>query len=336
VKIARIVARRPIEIALLLLLIVAGGILWWSIDTGRQAPPPLTLYGNVDIRQVDLGFRVPGRLADLSVDEGDRIAAGAVLARLDGGYLEDDLRMARSRRDAQAATVIKLERGSRPEEIIQAGALVAARQATLENAARTLARKQDLAAKGWVTHQAHEDSEAARKAAAADVRTAEEGLKLVRIGPRVEDIAAARAQLKAEEAAVANGERRVSDVLLRAPSAGIIQTRVREPGSIVAAGETIYVLTLTRPMWVRTYVGEADLRRLRSGQAVEVLTDGGRTYRGRVGFISPVAEFTPKAVETPELRTSLVYRVRVIVADPDDALRQGMPVTVQVPERQGQ
>jgi HlyD family secretion protein len=164
----------------------------------------------------------------------------------------------------------------------------------------------------------------------ARLKVAEETLRLVEAGPRYEDIDAARAQLAAEQAAVIQAERRLADSDLIAPGPGIILTRAREAGAIVAAGETVFTLTLPSPVWVRTYVSEPDLGRIRPNMPAEVRTDSApdRPYQGRIGFISPTAEFTPKTVETRELRTDLVYRLRVVVDNPDGGLRQGMPVTV--------
>jgi len=161
-------------------------------------------------------------------------------------------------------------------------------------------------------------------------------LRLAELGPRAEDIAAAQAQLSLERANEGVAERDLGDAELVAPANGIITTRAREPGTIVTAGETVYTLTLDTPLWVRAYVSEPDLGRIHPGREAAVTTDtpGGKTYRGTIGFISPIAEFTPKSVETRELRTDLVYRLRVIVSDADQNLRQGMPVTVTFgPER---
>ncbi len=160
-----------------------------------------------------------------------------------------------------------------------------------------------------------------------------ESLRLAEIGPRIEDIAAARAQLRAQEAEVTRSERRLQDAQLIAPGRGIMLTRAREVGAIVQPGEIVFALTLSNPVWVRTYISEPNLGRVHPGAEVEVLTDTdpNRPYRGRVGFISPTAEFTPKPVESDQLRTSLVYRVRIVVDDPDNDLRQGMPVTVRLP-----
>ena len=154
----------------------------------------------------------------------------------------------------------------------------------------------------------------------------------MRAGFRIEDIDAARAQLAEREAALQVAERQLADADLIAPGPGVVLSRVREVGAIVAAGETVFVLSLTDPVWVRSYVSEVDLGRVRPGMEVSVKIDtpGAPPLKGRIGFISTAAEFTPKTVETQELRTALVYRIRIIVHDAGDILRQGMPVTVSV------
>lgn len=303
----------------------------WAFLLGRgDDGGRLVLLGNVDVRQVDLGFKVGGRIAAMAAEEGDAAAAGQVLAALDAGYMEDEARLARARLAAQEAAVERLENGTRPEEVDQARALVAERRAALDLARATLDRQQELAERGVAAHQLHDAAEAAGGQAEAQLRAAEQALRLAEIGPRREDVAAARAQREAERAALAQAERRLADTVLAAPGAGTVLTRVREVGAVVAAGETVYTLSLAAPVWVRTYVDEPDLNRVQPGMAAEVTIDSvpGKVYRGQVGFVSPVAEFTPKTVETRELRTSLVYRLRVVVAEPDAMLRQGMPVTV--------
>ena len=144
------------------------------------------------------------------------------------------------------------------------------------------------------------------------------------------DAAAARAELEGAEANLAAARRSLRDAELKAPADGVVLSRVREAGAIVSPSDVVYVVSLPDPVWVRAYVAEPDLGRIRPGMAVDVFTDSapGKPYRGSVGFISPVAEFTPKSVETPELRTSFVYRLRVRIEDADTGLRQGMPVTV--------
>lgn len=288
----------------------------------------LTLYGNVDIRQVDIGFKISGRVATLSVDEGARVKAGDELATLDARDLQNAVALAEARIAGQDAVVAKLKQGLRFEEIAQAEALVAARQAQLKNAQSTLGRANTLAARGFFPHQRHDDVIAAEQAAQANLNYALDALKVAQAGTRKEDLAAAEAQLDAERAALAQAQLNLSEAVIRAPSDGIILTRVREAGAIIAAGQSVYSMALISPVWVRTYVPEPELGRVRPGAKVSVNTDGGRSFVGTVGFISPVAEFTPKTVETSELRTALVYRVRIIVDATAEELRQGTPVTI--------
>src|SRR5262249_33079389 len=210
--------------------------------------------------------------------------------------------------------------------------LVAEREASQANAALELRRSTNLLARNAGSRQSYDEASAMARVASAQLASAREALRLAEIGPRVEDIDAARADLSAAEAELTQARRRLDDARVVAPGAGVILTRAREVGAIVQPGETVFTLTLSSPVWVRTYVDEADLGNVRPGMAVPVVTDTpeGRAYVGRIGFISPTAEFTPKTVETHELRTALVYRLRVVVDDPDGGLRQGMPVGVAV------
>ncbi len=316
-----------------LVALLAAGIgagAWYYLTHRPRDDSRLVLQGNIDVRQVNLSFKVDGRIETLAVDEGDPVKAGQVLATLDKRYFQDDLRLARARRDNAAANLARLEHGSRPEEIGQARAQLAQQEATLTLAQANLERGKDLVQSGGVSK---EDLDLRRQAvgvAEANVRYAKETLRLAEIGPRYEDVDAARALLAEQEAMVVQSERRLADSDLVAPNDGFILTRARERGAIVQAGETVFTETLSSPVWVRTYVNERDLGRIRPNLPAEVRTDSDpdRVYRGFIGFISPTAEFTPKTVETRELRTDLVYRLRVVVDNPDGGLRQGMPVTV--------
>jgi HlyD family secretion protein len=323
--------RRRLVIGVLLVLAGLGGAAAWFYFTRPPAEEnQLVLQGNIDVRQVNLAFKVDGRIETLAVDEGDVVKPGRVLATLDKRYFYDDLRLARARRGNMAANLARLEHGSRPEEIEQARAQLKQQQANLSLARANLKRAEQLVGIGGISKEDVDQRKAAIEVGEANVKYAQEALRLAEIGPRQEDIDAARAQLHQEEAAVTQSERRLADSDLIAPNAGTILTRAREKGAIVQAGETVFTLTLTSPVWVRTYVNERDLGRIRPGMLAEVRTDSapGKAYRARIGFISPTAEFTPKTVETRELRTDLVYRLRVIVENPDGGLRQGMPVTV--------
>lgn len=320
---------RWLVVAVLVAAGVAGGA-WFYFAHRPHEESLLVLQGNIDVRQVNLAFKVDGRIETLAVDEGDTVAAGQIIATLDKRYFQDDVRAARARRDNAAANLARLEHGSRPEEIAQARAQLALQQANLALARQNLKRGEELVPGGAISKEELDQRRQAVAVGAANVKYAEEALRLAEIGPRREDIDAARAQLAGEEAAVIQSERRLADSDLIAPGPGTILTRAREKGAIVQAGETVFTLTVASPVWVRTYVNERDLGRVHPDMAAEVRTDSapGKVYAAKVGFISPTAEFTPKTVETRELRTDLVYRLRVVVDNPDGGLRQGMPVTV--------
>jgi HlyD family secretion protein len=326
-----IMRKRIAVIAVVVIVLALTGWLvrarYWQASSGEAV-----FYGNVDIRDVALGFRVPGRVAAMHVDEGDAVKAGQLLASLDLQPFANDLALQTANVAQQTANLASLEAGSRPAEIERAKADVAAREAARENARGVFERQQELSKKDFASKQAYDDAAAQLRSAEAQLKSNEEALRLIVEGPRKEEIAAARA---AHEAAVAQkqiAETALSDAKLHAPADGIILTRATEPGAILGSGETVYTLSLQKPVWVRAYVGEPQLGLIHPGARVQVFTDThpGGLYEGQVGFISPVAEFTPKSVETPELRADLVYRFRVVVTNADAALRQGMPVTIRL------
>ncbi|MGO1074548.1 secretion protein HlyD [Inquilinus sp. CA228] len=327
-----------IRIAVVLLLAAGVAAGWWFDLPGRlgwraAGNGALTLYGNVDIRQAELGFRVSGRLVEMKLEEGEAVTAGTVLARLDDRPFQDSIASARADVAARQADLDKLVAGPRAAEIAQGRATVAEREADLENARLAFDRTQELRQKGNAPQSTLDQTQAARDMAQARLDSDRQALELLLEGSRAEDIAAGRANLAAAQADLATAETSLADATLTAPADGIILSRVAEPGAIMAPSSVAYVLSLTRPVWIRAYVAEPDLGRVHPGLMVEVVTDTrpDQPYRARVGFVSPVAEFTPKTVQTPELRTDLVYRLRIIVDAPDPALRQGMPVTVRVP-----
>lgn len=315
-----------------LLLVIAVGLAVWLARRPSGDRQELVLYGNVDIRKVDLAFRVGGRIVAMLFEEGDRVAPGQTVARLEATPYRDEVNQARARQSQAAAELQKMLAGSRPQEIAQAEALVAERRATLRNLQLEYRRSESLVLEGAIAKQDFDNVTARLREAEARLVTAREGLRLAREGFRSEDIAAARANLEAAEAALSGARTRLADTAIEAPAAGTILTRVEEPGAVVQAGQTVAVLSLHDPVWVRAYVEEPDLGRVRPGMTAEVFTDTApdSPYRGQVGFISPEAEFTPKAVQTERLRTRLVYQVRIIVDNPDQGLRQGMPVTVRL------
>ena len=318
-------------------LVVLAGVGWLALQRLRAAGPANTLYGNVEIRQVDLAFEDEGRRLQLARQEGDRVHAGEVIAALDPATYKDELALATARRDAARAQLDKLLNGTRKEEIDQARANLGVAQAALTNAEITLQRQQSLLPNRATTQQAVDDARRERDTARAQVAQTQAALAEALAGPRVEDIDAARAQLREAEASVALSRTQLDRTVLRAPCDGIVMTRVVEPGTVVAPTTIVYSVAISGEVWVRAFAPETLLSRVAPGTEVRVTTDGqpGHAYRGRVGYVSPQAEFTPKTVETPELRTQLVYRVRIRVENPDDGLRQGQPVTIHLPAPPG-
>lgn len=318
-----------VALAAVLALYFGGKALgWWGADLNGE----LKLYGNVEIREVQLGFRVGGRIAELLVDEGDRVQAGQVLARLDTRPLRDRLASAEARLMAASAGVARDVAGNRPQQVREAQATLASAEAALGEARRLQERRHALFERGFMSRADYQSSQSGLDAAAARVEAARAGLSLVREGARTEDRVITRANrdvVVAERQAVSTD---IADAELRASEGGQVLTRAKEAGAIVQPGETVLGLALTQPVRVRAYVAEPDLPRVRPGMAVRVLADGtDKRWPARIGFISPVAEFTPKTVQTERLRTDLVYRLRLTVDDPRGDLRQGQPVTVIVP-----
>jgi HlyD family secretion protein len=301
---------------------------WRSVDPG------LTLYGNVDVRQVDLGFRVGGRIAGLSVDEGMHVAPGAELGRLDPRPLQDAADAQRAQLALARANLAKYRAGARPQDIEQARQAFAAQQARFDQAQAEYSRQLGLAPSGAVSQRQLEAARADTTAARALLDQARAAYALQTAGFRREDIAVSAAQADTAAANASKANTDLADTVLRAPEGGTVLTRAREPGAIVQPGETVFTLTIDRPLRLRAYVAEPDLGRIAPGQAVEVHADGvARTYHGTIAAIASAAEFTPKTVQTESLRADLVYRVRVLVSDPDGALHQGQPVTVRVTGR---
>jgi HlyD family secretion protein len=297
----------------------------------RRHGGPLALYGNVDIREVDMGFRVGGRIGSISVDEGEKVVAGEELARLDTASIDAKFHQTDAAVAQSEADLAKLRNGNRPQDIAQGEARVASAEVALREAEQDVARRQGLVGPGAISKDLWQQTLATRDKARAQLDEARQALVLLRIGPRREDIHAAEAQLRAAQANRAGAATDRSDTRLITAEAGTVVTRAREPGAIVQGGETVLTISIDRPMRVRAYVSETDLSRISPGMRVEVTADGNpKTYHGTIGYIAPKAEFTPKTVETADLRTDLVYRLRIIVSDPDDALRQGQPVTVAV------
>jgi HlyD family secretion protein len=317
----------------ILVAIAAGfglGRLWRTPDKNENR---LVLYGNVDLRQVDLAFNDSERIAEVLVQEGAKVTRGQVLARLDTGRLTPQTATAEAVVDAQQAVVDKLHRGSRPQEIAQAEATVASAKADQINAQQQWTRLTALTALTTgraISEQDLENAKAAMDSAQAHLVVAVKGLDLSKIGPRKEDVAQGDAQLRANQAQLEVLRRQLADAELVAPDDAVVRSRLLEPGEMASPQRPVLNLAIIDPKWVRAYVAEPDLGKIHTGMRASISTDSfpGRALAGWVGFIASVAEFTPKSVQTEELRSSLVYEVRVFVQDPQDDMRLGMPATV--------
>ena len=329
-------AKLAIVFGAVIVLGLGAAFLW--IQRADKDAGLLRLYGNVDIREVQLAFRQPGRVIEMAFDEGDAVSAGTRLAALDAQPYRQALAAAQAQVQVAQAELAKLRRGLRPQEITQAQEALKQAQAVAIDAERNHQRQISLLASGSTTQRTADAARAARDQAVAGVEAAKAALSQAFEGFREEDIAAAEARLAVAQAAQEQAVISLADTELIAPSDGTVIARVLEPGSMVTSQSTVYSLSLDKPVYVRAYIGEPNLGRIAPGIAVRVKSDSaGKFYRGQIGFISPRAEFTPKTVETTDLRTDLVYRLRIVIDedDRDAALRQGMPVTIEVDTKSG-
>ncbi|MBO6171092.1 MAG: HlyD family efflux transporter periplasmic adaptor subunit [Desulfovibrio sp.] len=292
----------------------------------------LVLYGNVDQRQVELAFMDAERVAEVLVEEGATVEPGQVLARLETRRLRDRMAVLEAQVAEAAAALARLENGTRPEEIAQARASVAAARADLDYAEKQYRRVagilRDSGGKG-VRRSELDEAVSRRDAAQARLTLERNGLRLAEIGPRREDIDRARAALRERQNSLAQLRNQLDDAELKSPSRSVVNRRLLEPGDMASPQRAVFSLAVLSPKWVRAYVAEPDLGRVRQGMRALVHTDSfPEAVPGTVGFIASVAEFTPKTVETAQLRTSLVYEIRIYVEDREDRLRLGMPATV--------
>jgi HlyD family secretion protein len=328
-------SRKKIVFAVLVLLLLAAGAAYYhhAHRAHSDAARELTLFGNVEIRQVALAFNNSERITEVLVEEGDHVKAGQVLARLDTGRLSPLLNQALAQAAAQQQVVEKLRNGSRPEEIAQARSNLEAAEASAAETRQRFERAELLSQTSGVSRQEVDTAAATAKVAEARADMARKSLALLVAGPRAEDIAEAGARLRGFEAQVALLRRQLADTELSSPVDAVVRSRILEPGEIATPQKPVLTLAVTNPKWVRTYVGEPDLGKIHPGAAATVSTDSfpDRRIEGQVGYISSTAEFTPKTLQTEELRSSLVYEVRIVVNDPADDLRLGMPVSVHLP-----
>ncbi|HSW73240.1 MAG TPA: efflux RND transporter periplasmic adaptor subunit [Chlamydiales bacterium] len=272
--------KKYLYIALACIIVLVIVVMTVRLAHKRKDKHFITLFGNVDVRQVDLGFRVLGRVVTMPFQEGDFVPKGAFMGAMEEKPYTD--------------------------QVTEAEGSIESIKAELLNAEEIFQRRAELISEGGVSREDYETALATRDSLTAN--------------------------LKQAEAALLVAQKNLADTRVYAPTDGTILTRIREPGSVVNPGEPIYTLSVLSPVWVRAFVPEPELGNIYYGMPARVYTDtkGGPVYDGHIGFISPVAEFTPKTVETTQLRTDLVYRLRIIAENPDRYFKQGMPVTVKL------
>ena len=317
----------------LILLVVAGSVwYWWQQNNQPADKNRLTLYGNVDIREAQLAFNGNEHIGEILVEEGDHVKKGQLLAILHTEILEAGVEQIEAQINAQKQIVVKLKAGSRPEEIYRASAQLKAAEARALSAKNTYRRRTRLLQKKLISPEEVENSRSLADAAADEVEASRQTLNLLKKGSRKEDIAAAEAELLALQASLKLARQHLKDANLYAPADGIIRNRILQPGEMASPQTPVLSLALINPVWVRSYLPETSLGKVHLGAKAEIHTDSypDKAYSGWLGFISPTAEFTPKNVQTPELRTRLVYSIRIFACNPDDELRLGMPATVTI------
>lgn len=320
------------------MILVSGLVLTLPGCSGGSANGPLVASGTVEATDADLGFQVSGRVAVIEPREGDFVSGGQTLAWLDSAEWEAARAAAGAQLAAAEARLSELQSGARPQELAQAEAALRAATPRAEDARRDAARAQRLLDGGAVSQQASDKAATALEVAKAQEEQAREALDLVREGPRAETLRAQRAMVDQARANLARMEATLANAAIVAPFPGVVTVRHREPGESVAPGVPVLTLLDREDRWVRIYVREDQIGRVRIGMVAEISWDSypGDMYDGEVFFIGSEAEFTPSNVQTPEERIKLVYPVKVrITGDPDFRLKPGIPADVTLLERGG-
>jgi len=314
----------------LMVLVSLGVVLAAAILLRRTGTETgnLKLTGTIETTTVAVSFKVPGRLKERLVDEGQQVRVGQIVARLEDDELKDERTVRSADQQAAQAALADLKAGSRQEEIAASAATLARLKAEAERAAQDATRAEALFKKEVIPRKELDAARAAKDATAAAVREGDERLKLVKVGPRPDAIKQAQARLEGAAAARSLADTRLSQAVLAAPISGTVMAKHAEPGELLAAGSPVITVAKMDEVWVRAYLPETQLGKIKLGQRATVTSDTwkGRTYQGTVSFIASEAEFTPRNVQTEAERVKLVYRIKIIIANPQQELKPGMPV----------
>ena len=324
--------KKPALALLLVLAVILGLAVYHFSRRDRAVNTSIKLSGTIEVTSVEVSFKVPGRVLERPVDEGEVVRVGQLIARLDDADFAHEVAIRRAESETARAVLRELEAGSRTEEVAQAEAVLAAAEAEAARLADDFRRQQELFSREVIPRQKFDAARAARDSSQAQARQAREALALVRKGPRRERIDQARARLRQADAALALAVERLGYATLTSPVAGMVMAKNVEPGEQVAAGTPVVTIGELDNVWVRAYIAETDLGKVKIGQKARVTTDTwpGKAYDGRVSFISSEAEFTPKNVQTQKERVKLVYRIKITLPNPDRELKPGMPADAEI------
>ena len=318
---------RKILLLAVIAIAIATAVTIVFLRRSPETTGELKISGAIEVTSTELSFKVPGRLTERLVDEGEMVQAGQVVARLDADELrnERDARLAQQR--AAEAGLADLRAGSRREDIAQSRAALERLRAEADRLASDARRMEELFRREVIPLKDLEAARAGRDASAAAVREAQERLGLLKSGPRPDAVREKSAQADAAQAALAQAETRLGQSVLTSPLSGLVVSKHAEPGEMVSAGGAIVTVGEMDQVWLRGYIPEYELGKVKVGQTARVTVDTwpDRAFEGRVSFISPQAEFTPKNVQTEKERVKLVYRIKITLPNPQMELKPGMP-----------
>ncbi len=322
------------KIILPILLIAMIGIAVYLVMhlKPKQEKGVLVLSGNVEVTEMNLGFKSPGRIISLKTDEGDKVNPGQLLAEIDRAELIAQTQQNQASLAETRDRLAELKAGSRPQELEQAKSQVKYTEAELTKAAKDYQRAETLYQNGAIAAQQLDAARRTLDVASSQHRSSQEALSLVKEGPRKETIRAAENRVRQAEASLQMLQERVKDTVLYAPSAGIIIKKNVELGETVSAGLPVFTLGDLEHPWIKVYVKEDKLGKVSLGQKASITVDSfqGKTFEGTITYISPEAEFTPKTIQTHEERVKLVYALKITLPNPEEALKPGMPADVRI------
>lgn len=292
----------------------------------------LSLSGNIEAHESLISFKVPGRIVDLPIEEGQQVAVGALLARLDDADYQQRVRIDEAGVHVRASSLALTMAGTREQEVRASEQSVVDAQADVEQKRLDNDRAQRLYSKDEISAQDRDRAATALKRSTAVYQAAQQRYNEAQEGSRKEDIALAQANLKQADANLGLSRVNLDYTILRAPTAGVVTVREAELGEVAAPGTPVVTLADLDHVWLRAYVAETDLGRIRWGQDATITTDTfkGKQYHGKISFIASDAEFTPKSVQTDKERVTLVYRIKIDIDNANHELKPGMPADAHI------